>query len=52
MNFKLFGKTILVLNLKFGLFRGIHSASEVSKRLAAWVMFNHQDQLGGLISGF
>ena len=28
MNFKLFGKTILVVNIKFGLFWAIHSASE------------------------
>ena len=34
MNFKLFGKTILVVNVKFELFRAIHSASENMK----WVM--------------
>ena len=28
MNFKLFGKTILVVDIKFGLFWAIHSASE------------------------
>ena len=28
MNFKLFGKTSLVVNLKFGLFWAIHSGSE------------------------
>ena len=28
MNFKLFGKTILVVNIKFELFWAIHSASE------------------------
>ena len=28
MNFKLFGKTILVVHIKFGLFLAIHPASE------------------------
>ena len=28
MNFKLFGKTILIANTKFGLFWAVHSASE------------------------
>ena len=30
MNFKLFGKTILVVNVKFGVVWAIHSASELS----------------------
>ena len=29
MSFKLFGKTLLVVNIQFGLFWAIHSASEM-----------------------
>ena len=51
MNFKLFGKTILVVIIKFELFWAIHSASELSSGLRASAPSRSEERLLRAVPG-